>query len=155
NSDNGKRLDQFVQERLPQYSRSRVQDWIRGGRVLVNGGARRASPAMRPGGGGGGSPSDAPPLHGGPGDLPLQILYEDEDLVAVNKPAGMVVHAGAGVHAGTLVNALLHRFGALSSTGGPLRPGIVHRLDRYTSGVLLVAKNDAAHQALAAQFAGR
>jgi 23S rRNA pseudouridine1911/1915/1917 synthase len=83
------------------------------------------------------------------------VLYEDEDLVAVDKPAGMVVHAGAGVHSGTLVNALLHRFAALSGVGGPLRPGIVHRLDRHTSGVLLVAKNDAAHQQLAAQFSGR
>jgi 23S rRNA pseudouridine1911/1915/1917 synthase len=85
----------------------------------------------------------------------LVVLYEDEDLVAVDKPAGMVVHAGAGVHDGTLVNALLHRFAALSGVGGPLRPGIVHRLDRFTSGVLLAAKNDAAHQNLAAQFSGR
>jgi len=153
--DGGKRLDQFVQERLPQYSRSRVQDWIRAGQVLVNGTLRRASYVMRVSDVVEVSPSDPPPLHAEPEDIPLQILYEDEDLVAVDKPAGMVVHAGAGVHAGTLVNALLHRFGALSGTGGPLRPGIVHRLDRFTSGVLLVAKNDAAHQALAAQFAGR
>jgi len=76
-------------------------------------------------------------------------------VVAIDKPAGMIVHAGAGVHSGTVVNALLHRFGALSDVGGALRPGIVHRLDRYTSGVLLVAKNDAAHHALAAQFSGR
>src|SRR5581483_10528966 len=76
-------------------------------------------------------------------------------LVAIDKPAGMVVHAGAGVHSGTVVNALLHRFETLSTAGGPLRPGIVHRLDRFTSGVLLVAKHDRAHQALAAQFAGR
>src|SRR5581483_4581368 len=76
-------------------------------------------------------------------------------LVAIDKPAGMVVHAGAGVHSGAVVNALLHRFEALSSTGGALRPGIVHRLDRFTSGVLLAAKNDAAHRKLAAQFAGR
>src|ERR1017187_8522034 len=73
-----------------------------------------------------------PPLHPAPEDIPLAILYEDEDLVAVDKPAGMVVHAGAGIHSGTLVNALLHRFEALSGVGGPLRPGIVHRLDRYT-----------------------
>ena len=76
-------------------------------------------------------------------------------MAAMDKPAGMVVHAGAGVHAGTLVNALLHRFATLSAMGGPLRPGIVHRLDRYTSGVVLVAKNDAAHRRLAAQFASR
>ena len=155
NNDTGKRLDQFVHERMPQYSRSRVQDWIHAGRVLVNGAPRRASYQMRAGDAVDVSPSDAPPLHAGPEDIPLQILYEDEDLVAVDKPAGMVVHAGAGVHAGTLVNALLHRFGTLSRAGGALRPGIVHRLDRYTSGVLLVAKNDAAHQVLAAQFASR
>ena len=76
-------------------------------------------------------------------------------MVAINKPAGMVVHAGAGVHSGTLVNALLHRFGSLSTAGGEMRPGIVHRLDRQTSGVLLVAKNDAAHRNLATQFASR
>ncbi|HJT88492.1 MAG TPA: RluA family pseudouridine synthase, partial [Bryobacteraceae bacterium] len=90
-----------------------------------------------------------------PEPIPLRVLYEDEDLVAIDKPAGMAVHAGAGIHSGTLVNALLHRFGALSGIGGALRPGIVHRLDRFTSGVLLAAKNDAAHQALAAQFSSR
>jgi 23S rRNA pseudouridine1911/1915/1917 synthase len=95
------------------------------------------------------------PLNATPEDIPLVILYEDVGVVAIDKPAGMVVHAGAGVHSGTLVNALLHRFGQLSGVGGALRPGIVHRLDRYTSGVMLVAKNDAAHRELAAQFAGR
>jgi 23S rRNA pseudouridine1911/1915/1917 synthase len=100
-------------------------------------------------------PAEPAPLHAAPEDIPLVALYEDEDLVAVDKPAGMVVHAGAGVRSGTLVNALLHRFEALSGVGGPLRPGIVHRLDRYTSGVLLVAKNDTAHRRLAAQFSGR
>jgi 23S rRNA pseudouridine1911/1915/1917 synthase len=100
-------------------------------------------------------PAEAPPLHAEPEAIPLAVLYEDPDLVAIDKPAGMVVHAGAGVHSGTVVNALLHRFGRLSGVAGPLRPGIVHRLDRYTSGVLLVAKNDAAHQRLAEQFSGR
>ena len=83
------------------------------------------------------------------------MLYEDDSAIVIDKPAGMVVHAGAGVHDGTLVNALLHRFTTLSTMGGELRPGIVHRLDRFTSGVLLVAKNDAAHRDLAAQFAAR
>jgi 23S rRNA pseudouridine1911/1915/1917 synthase len=82
------------------------------------------------------------------------VLYEDPSVVAIDKPAGMVVHAGAGIHAGTVVNALLHRF-SLSSIGGDLRPGIVHRLDRFTTGVLLVAKTDAAHQELARQFQAR
>jgi 23S rRNA pseudouridine1911/1915/1917 synthase len=154
-SDAGKRLDQMLHERLPQFSRSRIQEWIKGGRVLVDGAPERPSRVVR------GAevielePAQPPPLHAAPEDIPLAVLYEDDDLVAVDKPAGMVVHAGAGVHSGTLVNALLHRFEALSGVGGPLRPGIVHRLDRYTSGVLLVAKNDAAHRHLAAQFSGR
>jgi len=100
-------------------------------------------------------PVGAAPLHATAEAIPLVILYEDADLVAIDKPAGMVVHAGAGVYSGTLVNALLHRFAQLSGVGGALRPGIVHRLDRFTSGVVLVAKNDAAHQNLAAQFAAR
>ena len=83
------------------------------------------------------------------------MLYEDADVIAINKPAGMVVHTGAGRHSGTLVNAVLHRFGKLSSVGGDLRPGIVHRLDRFTSGVILVARSDAAHRNLAEQFASR
>jgi 23S rRNA pseudouridine1911/1915/1917 synthase len=90
-----------------------------------------------------------------PEAIPLAVLYEDPDVVAIDKPAGMVVHAGAGVHSGTVVNALLHRFASLSAVAGALRPGIVHRLDRYTSGVLLVAKNDDAHRRLAEQFSGR
>ncbi len=96
-----------------------------------------------------------PPLNATPEAIPLTVLYEDADVVAIDKPAGMVVHAGAGVHSGTLVNALLHRFAELSGVAGALRPGIVHRLDRFTSGVLLVAKNDAAHRRLAEQFSGR
>jgi 23S rRNA pseudouridine1911/1915/1917 synthase len=106
------------------------------------------------------NPAELPPLRAVAEDIPLTVLYEDEAVVAIDKPAGMVVHAGAGVHSGTLVNALLHRFSSpaatgLSSTGGDLRPGIVHRLDRFTSGVLLVARTDAAHRDLAAQFAAR
>jgi 23S rRNA pseudouridine1911/1915/1917 synthase len=154
-SDAGKRLDQFLHERLPEFSRSRIQDWIKAGRVLVNAGRQRASHAVRAGDDIDVEPAELPPLRAEPEAIPLAILYEDDDVVAIDKPAGMVVHAGAGVHSGTLVNALLHRFGALSGVGGALRPGIVHRLDRFTSGVLLVAKNDAAHQSLAAQFSGR
>lgn len=154
-SDAGKRLDHLLHERLPEFSRSRIQEWIKAGRVLVEGRAARASHAIRAGETIDVEPAEPPPLHATPEAIPLKILYEDADVVAIDKPAGMVVHAGAGVHSGTLVNALLHRFGALSGVGGALRPGIVHRLDRYTSGVLLVAKNDAAHQNLAAQFSGR
>ena len=151
----GKRLDQALHEQLPEFSRSRLQDWIKRGRVLVNGAPGRSSRVLRAGDRIDVEPAELPPLRAVPEAIPLRVLYEDPDLVAIDKPAGMVVHAGAGVHTGTLVNALLHRFDSLSALGGESRPGIVHRLDRYTSGVLLVAKNDAAHRALAAQFAGR
>ena len=153
--DAGQRLDQVLHERLPQFSRSRIQEWIRNGRVLVQGERRRASYPVRAGETMEVDPAEAPPLRATAEDIPLVVLYEDADVVAIDKPAGMVVHAGAGVHSGTVVNALLHRFGTLSGVGGALRPGIVHRLDRYTSGVLLVAKNDAAHRRLAEQFSGR
>ncbi|PYT35879.1 MAG: RluA family pseudouridine synthase [Acidobacteria bacterium] len=132
----GKRLDLVLHQRFPQYSRARLQDWIKDGRVLVNGEARRASYLVRSGEAVDVEPAGPAPLHAAPEEIPLTVLY-------------------AGVHSGTLVNALLHRFGSLSRAAGELRPGIVHRLDRYTSGVLLVAKNDAAHQRLAEQFASR
>jgi 23S rRNA pseudouridine1911/1915/1917 synthase len=154
-SDAGKRLDQFVHDQLPEFSRSRIQEWIKAGLVQVNGQKQRPSYAVRSGDEIDVEPAEPPPLRAEPEAIPLSILYEDRDVVAIDKPAGMVVHAGAGVHAGTLVNALLHHYGALSAVGGALRPGIVHRLDRYTSGVLLVAKNDAAHHSLAAQFSSR
>jgi 23S rRNA pseudouridine1911/1915/1917 synthase len=154
-ADAGKRLDHLLHQRLPQYSRSRLQKWIQEGRVRVDGRAARPSSTVRAGAGIEVEPADPPPLRAAAEDIPLSVLYEDEDLVAIDKPAGMVVHAGAGVHSGTVVNALVHRFRTLSGVGGALRPGIVHRLDRFTSGVLLAAKNDAAHQRLAAQFAGR
>ena len=153
--DGGRRLDVVVQAHLAGFSRSRVQEWIKAGRVRVNGAAGRASYTVREGDAIEAEPAAPRPLRAEAEAIPLSILYEDEDVVAVDKPAGMVVHAGAGVHSGTLVNALLHRFEQLSGVGGPLRPGIVHRLDRYTSGVLLVAKHDAAHRSLADQFAGR
>ncbi len=140
---------------MPEFSRARWQSWIKSGGVTVDGGAAKASATLH-----GGEELEvehaAPaPLRARPEALALEILYEDAGVIAVNKPSGMVVHAGAGNHSGTLVNALLHRFGTLSAVGGELRPGIVHRIDRYTSGVLLVARTDAAHRALAAQFAAR
>jgi 23S rRNA pseudouridine1911/1915/1917 synthase len=153
--DAGKRLDHALHERFPNLSRARVQAWIKNGRVLVNGGAQRASYSVHGGDVIDVEPAEPAPLHATPEQIPLTILYEDSDVVAIDKPSGMVVHSGAGVHSGTLVNALLHHFSSLSRTAGDLRPGIVHRLDRYTSGVLLVAKNDAAHQRLAEQFASR
>lgn len=151
----GGRLDRFLQDLYPEYSRTRVQAWIGGGRVRVNGVAEKASYRLHDGDTVEVEPAELPPLRATPEPIPLAVLYEDADVVAVDKPAGMVVHAGAGIREGTLVNALLHRFESLSSLGGDLRPGIVHRLDRYTSGVILVAKNDAAHRRLAEQFATR
>jgi 23S rRNA pseudouridine1911/1915/1917 synthase len=153
--DSGHRLDLYLHQRLPEYSRARLQEWIKSGRVQVNNAPAKSSYLLR------GSeaieidPAAPPPLHAQPEDLPVEILYEDADVIAVNKPAGMVVHSGAGRHSGTLVNALLHRFQALSKVAGALRPGIVHRLDRLTSGVILVARTDAAHRHLAEQFSGR
>jgi 23S rRNA pseudouridine1911/1915/1917 synthase len=152
-ADAGRRLDVVVHARLSEFSRSRIQDWIKAGRVLVNGAPERASHPVRAGDHVDVQPDVPPPLRTTAEDIPLKVLYEDDDVVAIDKPAGMVVHAGAGVHSGTLVNALLHRFASLSGVGGELRPGIVHRLDRFTSGVILVAKNDGAHRQLARQFA--
>jgi len=159
--DAGKRLDQFLAGKIPELSRARVQQLIEQHQVLVN--ETHAKPALRLRGGetikvlG---PAQLEPLRAIPEDIPLDLVYEDEDLAIVNKPAGMMVHAGAGAteeerNRGTLVNALLHRFGKLSGVGGELRPGIVHRLDKATSGLIVVAKNDEAHRKLAAQFAGR
>jgi 23S rRNA pseudouridine1911/1915/1917 synthase len=159
--DAGARLDQYLATHLPDVSRARVQQLIATGQVLVNNAAAKASLRLR-----GGEqivvagPPAAPPLRAVPEEIPLDIVYEDDDLAVVNKPAGMMVHAGAGAtenarNRGTLVNALLHRFRALSGVGGELRPGIVHRLDRATSGLMVVAKNDEAHRRLAQQFSGR
>jgi 23S rRNA pseudouridine1911/1915/1917 synthase len=153
--DFDQRLDLYLHRRLPEYSRARLQEWIKAGRVRVNNSPQKPSYVLR------GSesieidPAAPPPLHAQPEEMPLEILYEDADLIAVNKPAGMVVHSGAGRPTGTLVNALLHRFQALSKLAGALRPGIVHRLDRLTSGVILVARTDAAHRHLAEQFSSR
>jgi 23S rRNA pseudouridine1911/1915/1917 synthase len=154
-ADRAKRLDAFLRERLPEYSRSRLQQWIREGRVQVQGTPAKASYLIR------GTetitlePGAMPPLRAEPEDIPLAVLYEDASAVAIDKPAGLAVHPGAGLHRGTIVNALLYRFQTLSSLGGDFRPGIVHRLDRFTSGVLLVAKTDEAHRDLAGQFARR
>ena len=153
--DAGKRLDHYVQEHVPGVSRSRLQSWIKAGRVLVNGAPAKVSQLLRGGESVEVTPADLAPLAAAPEDLPVEILYEDASVIAVNKPAGLVVHAGAGTESGTLVNRLVHHFATLSQVAGDLRPGIVHRLDKGTSGVLLVARDDAAHQALAAQFSGR
>lgn len=159
--DEGVRLDHFLVRQLAGTSRSRIQQMIAEGKVLVNDSAAKPSLRLR------GDeriqvlgPAEAPPTHAVAEDIPLEIVYEDDDLAVVNKPAGMMVHAGAGAtederNRGTLVNAILHHLQELSGVGGALRPGIVHRLDKATSGLLIVAKNDAAHKQLAAQFSHR
>src|SRR5665213_2848802 len=159
----GQRLDQFVAVLLGAegISRSRVQLLLDQGDLLVNDKHEKASFRLR----GGeriaitGEPHPVP-LKATAEDIPLDVVFEDKDLAVVNKPAGMMVHAGAGQtqsarNEGTLVNALLYRFKALSSTGGDLRPGIVHRLDTDTSGLIVVAKNDRAHAALGEMFSSR
>jgi 23S rRNA pseudouridine1911/1915/1917 synthase len=151
----GERLDLYLQAKMTGYSRARLQSWIKEGLVTVNGAAAKSSALLRGGEEIEVRPADLPPLKAEPEDAPIEILYEDSSVIALNKPAGLVVHAGAGAHSGTLVNRLVHHFATLSQVGGDLRPGIVHRLDRGTSGVLLVARTDAAHRALAAQFADR
>jgi 23S rRNA pseudouridine1911/1915/1917 synthase len=159
--DAGLRLDQFLTAKIPETSRARVQQLICEGKVLVE--EANAKPSLRLRGNERISVLGAvllPPLRAIAEDIPLDIVFEDADMAVVNKPAGMMVHAGAGAsedqrNRGTLVNALLHRFGKLSDIGGQLRPGIVHRLDKATSGLIVVAKNDEAHRRLGAQFAKR
>lgn len=152
---NSERLDHFLQARMTEFSRARLQTWIKDGLVTVNGAPAKPSQALRGGEKIEVHTADPAPLKAEAEDAPIEILYEDASVIAVNKPAGLVVHAGAGAHSGTLVNRLVHHFSTLSKVGGDLRPGIVHRLDRGTSGVILVARNDASHRALAAQFASR
>ncbi len=155
----GQRLDRWVADQLPGLTRTRVQELIAEGRVRVNGAASKASHRLAPGEAVEVEALPRPPLRAQAEEIPLDVLYEDEDVVVVNKPAAMVVHAGAGKSAqhGTLVNALLGRYRNLSmgSDPGGLRPGIVHRLDKETSGCIVVARNDAAHAALGEQFQQR
>ncbi len=157
----GTRLDHYLAMNLPEISRARAQLLIDGGQVLVDGRSAKASHKLR--GGESVTVEGEPrpePLRAIAEDIPLDIVYEDEDLAVVNKPAGMMVHAGSGAteearNRGTLVNALLHHFAQLSGIGGELRPGIVHRLDKQTSGLIVVAKNDVAHRRLGEMFSAR
>jgi len=149
------RLDRYLAGALPKFSRARLQQLIRDELIRRNGQAARPRDLVRT--------ADlltvvVPPpekINYAPQDIPLEILFEDEDLIVINKPAGLVVHPGAGHRKHTLVNALLHHCPALSGIAGKERPGIVHRLDKETSGCLVVAKNDEAHRALSTQFAER
>jgi len=151
-SEVGQRLDRFVAAQCPELSRTRVQELIEAGLVLVDSRAAKGSHRLRGGERISVRVQPRPPLRAEAESIPLDILYEDDDVVAINKPAGMTVHAGAGNIRGTLVNALLGRGQALSRGGDALRPGIVHRLDKDTSGIILVAKNDAAHAKLGEAF---
>lgn len=151
----GARLDHFVTAVVPELSRARIQRLIRGGHVLLNQRTVRASHAVHAGDVVDLEVPAAAPAAPAAEALPLTVLHDDPDLVVVDKPAGMVVHPAAGHDRGTLVNALLHHVAGLSGIGGEERPGIVHRLDRGTSGVMVVAKHDAAHAELSRQFADR
>jgi len=151
----GLRLDRVVVQHCPELSRTRVQELIEEGLVLLNGKPAKdshkvhANDVIRV------VPQERPALRAEAELIPLDVLYEDEDVIAINKPAGMSVHAGAGNSHGTLVNALLGRGQMLSQSDDPLRPGIVHRLDKETSGIVLVAKNDFAHAKLSEGFRQR
>ncbi len=149
------RLDRFLAIELPQYSRSRFQQLIRDGFVRLNGKTARPRDILRAGDVI--DLTEPPPekIDNQPEAIPLDILFEDDDLIVINKPAGLVVHPGAGHREHTLINALLHHCSTLSGIGGKERPGIVHRLDKDTSGCLVVAKNDESHRGLSIQFAER
>jgi 23S rRNA pseudouridine1911/1915/1917 synthase len=154
------RLDAYLAKAIPDISRARVVLMIDAGQVVVDGKPGKAKQKLK----GGelveieGDPRPEP-LNAAPEDIPLSVVYEDADLAVIDKPAGMMVHAGSGApehNRGTLVNALLHHLGKdISHVGGELRPGIVHRLDKQTSGLIVVAKNDVAHRKLGEMFAGR
>jgi len=154
-SDAGQRLDRFLAAQLPELSRTRIQELIESGLVLVDGKPSKGAHHLHAGEKIAVDAQARPPMQAEAEDIPLEILYEDDDVIAVNKAAGMTVHAGAGNTRGTLVNALLWRGQALSQGGDALRPGIVHRLDKETSGVILVAKNDFAHAKIADAFRQR
>ena len=153
--ESGTRFDRVVAGQCPELSRTRVQELIEEGLALLNGKAAKGSHKVRAGDVIEVVAQERPALRAEPENIPLEVLYEDEDVLAVNKPAGMSVHAGAGSAHGTLVNALLGRGQSLSQGGDALRPGIVHRLDKETSGIVLVAKNDFAHARLSEAFRAR
>ena len=149
------RLDQFLAKRLPEFSRSRLQQLIRDGFVLLNTSTTRPRQIVRSGDEVQLTEPPLEKLETMPEQIPLEVIFEDNDLLVVNKQAGLVVHPGAGHREHTLVNALLNHCSELSGIGGKERPGLVHRLDKETSGCLVVAKNDAAHRGLSRQFADR
>lgn len=155
NEDIGVRLDKFLQTQYPEKTRSHIKHWIEDGVVLVNGKVVKAGYMLK-------ANDDIEMgevvekvLSNEPQDIPIEIVYEDSDLAVINKPQGMVVHPAVKNYDGTLVNALMYKLDSLSSINGVVRPGIVHRLDKDTSGLLVVAKNDNAHVGLSAQIASK
>lgn len=154
-NDTGARLDSFLASKLQDISRTRIQRGIEDGDVLVNERPSKASYRVRSGDRIEVDLPEPPRLELTREPIPLSIIFEDDDLIVVDKPAGMVVHPGAGVDSGTLANALAYHFNNLSETGGRIRPGIVHRIDKETSGLLVVAKNDVVHERLSDQFRTR
>jgi len=151
----GARLDAFVAGHLRDISRTRIQRAIEDGDVLVNEHTAKSSYRVRAGDHIEIDLPEPPPVELQPEPIPLNIVYEDDELIVVDKPAGLVVHPGAGQKAGTLANALVYHFNELSGRSGRIRPGIVHRIDKETSGLLVVAKNDLTHEKLSEQFRNR
>jgi 23S rRNA pseudouridine1911/1915/1917 synthase len=151
----GQRLDVFLTGKFPALSRASIRRAIDAGHVLIDEAACKASLRLKSGWQVVVRQIDVPREGPAPQQIPLTILHEDDEIVVVDKPAGMIVHPAKGHWEGTLASALAHHFGTLSGRGGPTRPGIVHRLDRDTSGVIVIAKNDQVHDALAAQFKSR
>lgn len=154
-ADRGARLDAYLAAHVADWSRSRIQRLIEDGDVLVAGHTVKSSYKLRAGDTVEVELTAPPPTEFLPEDIPLEIIHEDDAIIVVNKPAGLVVHPAAGIASGTLANALVHHFNQLSTTAGRVRPGIVHRLDRDTSGLIVVAKTEAAHESLADQFRAR
>ncbi len=151
----GDRLDLFLVRQMPDWTRSQINRLIREGLVTVGSAPAKKSGEVIESGAQISVRAEHVELRATPEDLPLSIVYEDSDILVINKAAGMVMHVGSGIKSGTLVNALLSHINRLSSIGGDLRPGIVHRLDKMTSGLVVVAKNDAAHRRLSEQFKSR
>ena len=154
-ADPGERLDRFLHSRLPDHSRARLQDLIKSGHATLNGKPTKPGALLKPGDTVTLNLPDPTPVEITAQDIPLDILFEDTDILVLNKPTGLVVHPAAGNPDGTLVNALLHHCDDLSGIGGETRPGIVHRLDKDTSGCIVVAKHDRAHRRLTEAFADR
>jgi 23S rRNA pseudouridine1911/1915/1917 synthase len=158
NEQAGERLDRFLVSRLGELSRSRIQSLVEEGFVQVDGASMKPSYRVESGDNVTVEIPPAPEAGVRAEPIPLDLLYEDDDIAVINKPAGMIIHPGAGADTGTMVAALLHRFGGmrgLSTVGGPLRPGIVHRLDKGTSGAVVIARTDSAHKKLVDEFRDR